>query len=73
MSERDADAARSAEAAQRLAAAANHEQRLLRQLQVTLALQFIGWLVRVQKCVIKADKEPLSCGLFQRCNLEPIM
>ena len=35
VSERDVGAARSAEAAQRLAAAADHEQRMLRQLQVT--------------------------------------
>ena len=35
MAERDVDAARSAEAAQRLAAVASHEQRMLRQLQVT--------------------------------------
>ena len=35
MSERDVEAARSADAAQRLAAVASHEQRMLRQLQVT--------------------------------------
>lgn len=51
VSERDVDAARCAEAAQRLAAVASHEQRMLRQLQVT-------------RSVASADRELQACFGF---------